>query len=67
MQTIKSIEERLREVEDAIEFVRGCSTQDRKLSGEKTVNGHYVKAMQELDMAKKQIQNQLERMTAKVG
>ena len=48
----------------AIETTQECGNHDRKLSGEKVMNGHYLKALQELHVVQKQLENLLERAKA---
>lgn len=63
--TVTSVIERLDWIKIAIETTQQCGNHDRKLSGEKTMNGHYLKALQELNAAQKQLENLLERAKAK--
>ena len=60
----QSVLDRLDWIKIAIETTRECGNHDRKLSGEKVLNGHYLKALQELHAVQKQLENLLERAKA---
>lgn len=60
----QSVLDRLDWIKIAIETTQECSNHDRKLSGEKVMNGHYLKALQELHAVQKQLENLLERAKA---
>ena len=61
-QTVESVSKRLEEVSIAIARVRTSANQDRKISGEKVMNGHYAKALQELIAIEVQLEKLLERV-----
>lgn len=50
MTELEKAQKRLQLVNDAIEFVRDCGNQDRKLGHDKHMEGHYTKALQQLDI-----------------
>lgn len=56
-------QKRIALVTDAIDIVRDCANQERKILHEKSVNGHYTKALQELDAIKTHAENMLTRFT----
>ena len=62
--SVQSILDRLDWIKIAIETAQECGNHDRKLSGEKAMNGHYLKALQELHAVQKQLENLLERAKA---
>ena len=62
--SVQSVFDRLDWIKIAIETTQECSNHDRKLSGEKVMNGHYLKALQELHAVQKQLENLLERAKA---
>ena len=63
-QTAQTIVQRQDWLKIAIEAVQNAGNHDRKLSGEKVMNGHYLKALQELHAVQKQLENLLERAKA---
>lgn len=62
--SVQSILDRLDWIKIAIETTQACGNHERKLSGEKAMNGHYLKALQELHAVQKQLENLLERAKA---
>ena len=62
--SVQSVLDRLDRIKIAIETTQECGNHDRKLSGEKVMNGHYLKALQELHAVQKQLENLLERAKA---
>ena len=61
---VQSILDRLDWIKITIETTQECGNHDRKLSGEKVMNDHYLKALQELHAVQKQLENLLERAKA---
>lgn len=64
MTETEKIQKRISLVTDAIDIVRDCAVQERKLLHEKTVNGHYTKALHELEAIKAHAENLLSRVNA---
>lgn len=62
MNDIEKLKTRLQAANDALEFVRECATTDRKMSHERGVNGHYTKALTELEIVRDGISALLKRM-----
>lgn len=61
MIALEKAQERLRLINEAIDKVRHCGNQDRKVSGDKHMDGHYVKALQQLDILRTGAEVQLKR------
>lgn len=51
----------------ALDAVHHAANHERKVLGEKIMNGHYVKALQELEKVKAHAQSLLERAEAQYG
>ena len=49
MTELEIAKRRVELAKDALDFVKDAANQERKLTHEKHVNGHYTKAMQELE------------------
>lgn len=64
MTDLERARERMRIIDDAIEFTKDCANQDRKAAHERNMDGHYVKALQELTMCRGRIENLLRRAEA---
>ena len=64
MLNIENITKRLDRVNDALAKVREMAIQDKKISGEKNINGHYTKALQELLAVQVQLEKLLQRAKA---
>ena len=62
--SVQTVLDRLDWIKLAIKTAQECGNHDRKLSGEKVMNGHYLKALQELHAVQKQLENLLERAKA---
>lgn len=62
MTELEKIQKRIILITDAIDIVRDCANQERKLLHEKTVNGHYTKALHELEAIKSHAENMLTRI-----
>lgn len=61
MIELEQAEECVKLAKDAIEFILHCANDERKLLKEKNVNGHYVKALNELNAVKAQAEAKLKR------
>lgn len=64
MTELEKAQKKLQLVIDAIEFVRDCGNQDRKLGHGKLMDGHYTKALQQLDIFKTSAEAYLARVQA---
>ena len=64
MTDLKQAEECVKLAKDAIEFVLHCANDERKILKEKNVNGHYVKALNELKAVKTHAETKLKRAQA---
>jgi hypothetical protein len=49
MTALEIAKRRVELAKDALDFVKDAANQDRKLTHEKHINGHYTKALQELE------------------
>lgn len=49
MTDLEKAQHRLNNAIDTLEFVQVCANSDRKLSTDKHMNGHYTKALDELN------------------
>lgn len=64
MNTLEKAQEALKTAEDAINAVAHAGNHDRKILHEKNMNGHYVKALQELEKVKQHAQSLVQRAQA---
>lgn len=62
MTDLEKLKVRLQAATDALEFVRECAVTDRKMSHERGVNGHYTKALTELESVRTQLSVLVTRM-----
>jgi hypothetical protein len=67
MTEVEQAQECITLIKDAIEFVLSCANEDRKILKEKNVNGHYVKALNELTAVKTAAETRLKRAELKNG
>lgn len=59
--------ERLDLIKNAIETVKESGNRDRKISGQKVMDGHYAKALQELIVVQVHVEKLLDREKALTG
>ena len=65
MTNIEQAQEALKTVQEAINNLTHAANHDRKVLGEKNMNGHYVKALQELEKVKHHAEDLLHRAEAR--
>lgn len=66
MNDLEKAQEALKTASEAIDAVAHAGNHDRKVLHEKNMNGHYVKALQELEKVKQHAQSLVQRAEAKV-
>ena len=64
MNHLEKAKEALETVKTAIDAVHHAANDERKVLGEKTMNGHYVKALQELEKVKEHAESLVHRAEA---
>lgn len=64
MNNLDKAQEALKSVKSAIDAVQHAANHERKVLGMKTMNGHYVKALQELEKVKEHAEGLLHRAEA---
>ena len=64
MNQLEKAQEALKTVKTAIDAVHHAANHERKVLGEKTMNGHYVKALQELEKVKEHAESLVHRAEA---
>lgn len=64
MVELKQAKESLSTAVTAIAAVASAGNHDRKILGEKVMNGHYIKALQELEKVKKHAEDLVHRAEA---
>ena len=64
MNHLEKAQEALETVKAAIDAVLHAANHERKVLGEKTMNGHYVKALQELEKVKEHAESLVHRAEA---
>ena len=64
MTNLSKAQEALKTVTEAIDALTHAANHDRKVLGEKNMNGHYVKALQELEKVKKHVGDLIHRAEA---
>lgn len=66
MTNLEKAQEALNTALEAIAAVAHAGNHERKMLGEKQMNGHYTKALQELDKVKKHAEDLVHRAEAQV-
>lgn len=66
MTDLEKAQEALATAQRAIDAVALAGNHDRKTLGQNNMNGHYVKALQELEMVKQHAKNLIQRAEAQV-
>ena len=61
MTDLERLRERLAALDQAIDITKKAATVDRKMSHDKHTNGHYTKALSELDILRTGIQALIKR------
>ena len=61
MTNLSKAQEALKTAREAIDALTHAANHDRKVLGEKNMNGHYVKALQELERVKKHAEDLVHR------
>lgn len=64
MNELERAKKKLELVNDAIEFLKDCGNQDRKVGGDKHMDGHYTKALQQLDVYRSRAEVMVHRIEA---
>lgn len=64
MNNLDKAKEALESIKSAIDAVQHAANHERKVLGTKTMNGHYVKALQELEKVKEHAEGLLHRAEA---
>lgn len=64
MNNLEKAQEALATAKSAIDAVHHAANHERKALGEKVMNGHYVKALQELEKVKEHAESLLHRAEA---
>lgn len=64
MNNLEKAHEALTTAQTAIDAVAHAATHERKVLGEKNMNGHYVKALQELEKVKHHAEDLVHRAEA---
>jgi hypothetical protein len=67
MTDLEKAKEQLKTATEAYEFLNHSAVHDRKFSKDGHMNGHYVKALQELEKVKKHAEDVLHRAEAKAA
>lgn len=62
MTETEKLAERLEAIEQAISAVHHATSVDRKMSHDKHMNGHFTKALTELDSVKKHVNSLITRL-----
>lgn len=64
MNNLDKAKEALESAKTAIDSVQHAANHERKILGEKVMNGHYVKALQELEKVKEHAESLVHRAEA---
>lgn len=64
MNTLEKTQEQLKISQEAFDYVQLHANHDRKLTKDGHMNGHYVKALQELEKVKKHYEDLVHRAEA---
>ena len=64
MNTLEKAQEQYNAAKETFEYVQHAANQDRKLTKDAHMNGHYVKALQELEKVKKHYEDLVHRAEA---
>ncbi len=64
MNNLDKAKEALESAKTAIDAVQHAANHERKILGEKVMNGHYVKALQELEKVKEHAESLVHRAEA---
>lgn len=64
MNNLDKAQEALESAKTAIDAVQHAANHERKILGEKVMNGHYVKALQELEKVKEHAESLVHRAEA---
>lgn len=64
MNNLDKAKEALESAKTAIDAVQHAANHERKILGEKVMNGHYVKALQELEKVKEHAESLVRRAEA---
>ena len=64
MNNLDKAKEALESAKTAIDAVQHAANHERKILGEKVMNGHYVKALQELEEVKEHAESLIHRAEA---
>lgn len=64
MKNLDKAKEALESAKTAIDAVQHAANHERKILGEKVMNGHYVKALQELEKVKEHTESLVHRAEA---
>lgn len=64
MNNLDKAKEALESAKTAIDAVQHAANHERKILGEKVMNGHYVKALQELEKVKEHAESLIHRAEA---
>lgn len=64
MNTLEKTQDQLKTATETVEYVLHAANHDRKLTKDAHMNGHYVKALQELEKVKKHYEDLVHRAEA---
>ena len=64
MNTLEKAQEQLKIAKESFDYVQHIANHDRKLTKDGHMNGHYVKALQELEKVKKHYEDLVHRAEA---
>lgn len=67
MTNLERAQEALKTAREAIDALIHAANHDRKVLGEKNMNGHYVKALQELEKVKHHAEDLVQRAQAQTN